>query len=196
VLWTPHSPVVGSSRSRPSAQLLLSLLSFSPMCFHPQCVSEMSRQRVKSKRGSTWQAKRLRLALRPQPGPYHSSSSSSPSSSSSLMQSSHNPSNLLPLSSPFAYRLAWFDLSGTSLGFNLGSLIDLASSSQSIPLPPPNSSARSPSQSPHALLHCAHSQGDGHEANQGSQQRPHSRADSVFELQAGLAMLQGLVFEL
>jgi hypothetical protein len=65
--------------------------------------------------------------------------------------------------------LEWFDLSRTSLGFNLGPLRDFVSASQSIPVAPPNSLARSPSQSAHALLHCAHSQGDGHEASQVSQ---------------------------
>jgi hypothetical protein len=79
----------------------------------------------------------------PRPAPSHSSSSLSPSSSSSLAQSSHSPNSLPPLSSPFSCRLEWFDLSGTSLGFNPGPLGDLASASQSVPVAPPNSLAHS-----------------------------------------------------
>jgi hypothetical protein len=108
----------------------------------------------------------------------HSSSSSSPSSSSSLVQSSHNPNNLPPLSSSFSYRLEWFDLSGTSLGFNPGPLGDLASTSQSVPVAPPNSQPTRPPSRPMPCYTSAHSQGDGHEASQGSHQRPHSHVDS------------------
>jgi hypothetical protein len=55
-------------------------------------------------------------------------------------QSGLSLSSLPPLSSPFACRLEWFDLSDNSLGFNPGPLSDLASTSQPIPVAPPNSS--------------------------------------------------------
>lgn len=188
VHWKLHSPVAEPSRVRLSSQLPLRHLSFSPVCFSPHCVSEMARQRGKSKRGSAWQPSRPRLALHPPPAPSHNSSSSSPSS---LSQSSHSLNNLPPLSSPFACRLEWFDLSGNSLGFNPGPLDDLASASQSILVAPPNLPTNSPTQLPPALPHCAQTQRGGYEASHGSQQRPHSYADSASELQAGLALLQG-----
>jgi len=123
--WMPHSPMADLSRARPSAQLLLHLLSFSPRCFLPHCVSKMPRQRGKSKRGLTWQPNQPHLALRPPFVPSHTSSSLSPSLFSSLVQSSHSPALL----SSFIYRLELIDFLETSLGFNPGPLRYLVSAS-------------------------------------------------------------------
>jgi hypothetical protein len=88
---------------------------------------------------------RIRLATKstafgnsptPTPAPSHNSPPSSPASSK---YSTHSLSGLPPLSSPYACRIKWFEILGNSLGFNLGPIPNLASSSQPAPVAPPNS---------------------------------------------------------
>jgi hypothetical protein len=127
-----HPAVCTPPRCSP-ATLAISLCLLTFFLLQPclECGGNPSGARLGTKTGSAWSFS-LKLAHTPS----HNSSPSSPSSSG---QSSQSQSGLPPLSSPWDYRVEWLDLLGNSLGFSLGPLSDLSSSSQPSLVVPPNS---------------------------------------------------------
>jgi hypothetical protein len=95
--------------------------------------------------------------------------------------------------------IEWFNLLGNSLGFNPGPISYLASSLQPAPVVPPNSPANSTHEPSPVHFPPVQALNEGFCASHGHQQeKPHSCSDcsSWTKVQEGLAIFQGLVFEL
>jgi hypothetical protein len=137
------------------------------------------------------------MAIQPllSPERSHNSPASLPSS---YGKSSQSQSVLLPFSSPWAYRVEWFNLLGISLGFSPIPLPNLDSSSQPSLVVPPNSPDNSTPEPP--LVHpppTQYPQEDTSIHRGKPLYQPHSYLDcaSCAKFQDDLAILQDLVFE-
>jgi hypothetical protein len=137
------------------------------LCFSLHCVSDMPRQRGKSKRGSAWQPSRPRLAIAPRLHPPttlhpHLPPRHPPCRSQATASTTSRPS-------PHLLHAGWSGLISPKILWDLTqvpSKIWPPLRSQ-FPVAPPNSPAYTPTQSPPARPHCAQTQSDGYEASHG-----------------------------